>query len=144
VQAERVWSDPTREIEQLWRSEHHHEVEPGTRVIRHSTISLPEAGIEIDCRSVLPNFISVGTGYGIDSDWRHGMYHGPDPVVQGLVLAVDDIRPLAQYGIIDHLAEFSYSDGATTHRGLGLLEQGFFGPFRHYGMTDGLMGAPNV
>lgn len=138
VQAERVWSDPGHGMESLGRPEHRHRIEPGTRVIRSSTIRFPEAGIEVECRSLLPNFVSVGTGYGIDADWRHGMYHGPDPVVQGLTLGVDEIRGIGQYGIVDHLATFSY-DG---HEGYGLLEQGFFGPFRRYGMTDGAMGAP--
>jgi len=138
VQAERVWVDPGRPAEDLGPSEHVHRIEPGTRVVRSSLIRLPEAGIEIECVSMLANFISVGTGYGIDTDWRHGMYHGPDPVVQGLVLDVDEIKGIAQYGIVDHLATFSYDD----HIGYGLLEQGFFGPFRRYGMTDGLMGAP--
>ncbi len=138
VQAERVWADPSRGVDELGRSEHEHTVEPGTRVITASVLRFPDTGIEITCRSLLANFVSVGTGYGIDADWRHGMYHGPDPVVQGLVLDVEATRGLAQYGIIDHLASFSY-DG---RQGLGLLEQGFFGPYRRYGMTDGIMGAP--
>jgi len=138
VQAERVWADPSRGVDELGPSEHEHTVEPGTRVITSSVLRFPDTGIEITCRSLLANFVSVGTGYGIDADWRHGMYHGPDPVVQGLVLDVEATRALAQYGIIDHLASFSY-DG---HHGLGLLEQGFFGPYRRYGMTDGIMGAP--
>ena len=138
VQAERVWSDPDREVEDLGPCLHEHTIEPGTRVVRSSLITLPEAGIEIECVSILPNFVSVGTGYGIDADWRHGMYHGPDAVVQGLVLDVEEIKGIAQYGIVDHLATFSYDD----HVGYGLLEQGFFGPFRRYGMTDGIMGAP--
>ena len=90
------------------------------------------------CRPILANFVSVGTGYGMDADWRHGMYHGPETVTQGLVLDVDEIKPMAQYGIVDHLAEFSY-DGNV---GYGLLEHGFFGPFRRYGLMDGAMGAP--
>lgn len=138
VQAERVWSDPARGVEDLGPSEHEHRIEPGTRVITSSVVRFPEAGIEVACDSVLPNFVSVGTGYGIDADWRHGMYHGPDPVVQGLVLDVEEIRGIGQYGIVDHLATFRYDD----HLGCGLLEQGFFGPFRRYGMTDGAMGAP--
>jgi hypothetical protein len=28
--------------------------------------------------------LMVGTGYGLEPDWRHGMYQGPDPVVQGV------------------------------------------------------------
>jgi len=39
---------------------------------------------------------------------------------------VDEVQGLAQYGIVDHVAEFSY-DG---HVGYGLLEHGFFGPYR--------------
>jgi hypothetical protein len=138
VQGERVWTDPDRPVDELGPPEHRHRIEPGTRVIRSSHIAFPEAGIEIECVSLLPNFVSVGTGYGIDADWRHGMYHGPETVVEGLVLDVEEIRGIAQYGIVDHLARFAYDD----HVGYGLLEQGFFGPFPRYGMTDGLMGAP--
>ncbi len=52
----------------------------------------PKPGIEVTCRPILANFVSVGTGYGMDADWRHGMYHGPETVTQGLVLDVDDIK----------------------------------------------------
>jgi len=139
VQAERVWADPARGIEQLGRPEHEHELEPGTRLIRRSVVRFPEAGIEVTGEPVLANFVSVGTGYGMDADWRHGMYQGPSTVVQGLVLEVAEIRGLAQYGIVDHLARFSY-DG---RQGYGLLEHGFFGPFHRYGLTDGAVGAPH-
>ncbi len=138
VQAERVWAERGRPIDELGPSVHHHKVVPGTRIIESSVLEFPESGIEIACRSILPNFVSVGTGYGIDADWRHGMYHGPEPVTQGLTLAVAEIRPIAQYGIVDHLATFTYEGGS----GFGLLEQGFFGPYRPYGLTDALMGAP--
>jgi hypothetical protein len=138
VQGERVWTDGAREIEDLGRSEHHHHLIPGTRVIDHSVIRFPATGLEITCTPLLPNFVSVGTGYGIDADWRHGMYHGPDEVVQGLVLEVEEIKGLAQYGIVDHLARFAYGDAV----GYGLLEHGFFGPYHHYGLTDGGVGAP--
>jgi len=66
------------------------------------------------------------------------MYHGPDEVVQGLVLQVDEIKGLAQYGIVDNVARFEY-DG---HVGHGLLEHGFFGPYNACGLSDGAMGAP--
>jgi hypothetical protein len=140
VQGERVWSDPARGIDELGPSEHEHRLEPGTRVVQSSLIRFLEAGIEIDCQVLLTNWISVGTGYGIDADWRHGMYHGPETVVQGLVLDVDEIRGIAGYGLIDHVATFSYADQV----GYGLLEQGFFGPYRRYGMTDGIMGSPGT
>jgi hypothetical protein len=138
VQSERVWADPAKGIEDLGRSEHEHHLIPGTRIIDRSVVRFPEAGIEVSCRPILPNFVSVGTGYGIDADWRHGMYHGPETVTQALVLSVEEIKGIAQYGIVDQVAEFSYDDKV----GYGLLEHGFFGPYRRYGLMDGAMGAP--
>ena len=137
VQSERIWHDRSRPHDDLGPAEFSHTVEEGTRIIRSSTLTFPEANIAIECKSVLPNFVSLGTGYGMDADWRHGMYQGPDTVTQGLVLDCDEIQGLAQYGIIDHLAEVSY-DGRVGH---GLLEQGFFGPFRAVGIMDGINGA---
>ncbi len=137
-QAERVWSDPGRPAEDLGRVVHDHHFEPGTRVLTGSTLHFPDAGLEISVEPLLANFVSIGTGYGIDADWRHGMYQGPEPVVQGLVLQVPEIRGVAQYGIVDQVARFTY-DGQV---GYGLYEHGFFGPFHRYGMTDGGMGAP--
>ena len=104
----------------------------------HGVVRFPEADLEITCTPLLANYISIGTGYGIDKDWKHGIYQGPDPVVQGLVLQVEEVKGLAQYGIVDHVARFSYGDVV----GYGLLEQGFFGPYHRYGLTDGAMGAP--
>ena len=138
VQSERVWSDPSREIEDLGRAEWLHTFEPGTRVLTHSQISFPEAGIVIECAPIVSNYVSLGTGYGIDADWRHGMYQGPELVVQGLTMEVDEIKGLAQYGIVDHGARFTY-DGKV---GYGLLEHGFFGPFPQVGINDGFSGAP--
>ncbi len=147
VQSERVWVDPDRGIDDLGRSEHEHHLIPGTRVIDRSVVRFPDAeggaGLEITCTPLLANFVSVGTGYGIDADWRHGMYHGPEPVVAGLVLEVEETKGLAQYGIVDHVARFSYRDPAGHEVvGYGLLEHGFFGPYHRYGLTDGGVGAP--
>ncbi len=136
-QAERIWHDAAKGIDDLGPVVWSHDIEPGTRIVRSSTLTFPEAGIEIACVSLLPNFVSLGTGYGIDADWRHGMYQGPETVTQGMILDVDEIKGLAQYGIIDHLAEFRYGDNV----GYGLLEQGFFGPFRAAKIMDGINGA---
>jgi hypothetical protein len=136
VQGERVWNDGR--IEELGEPEHEHAFHSGTRLLAGSTIRFPKAGIEIRCTPLLTHFLSVGTGYGMDADWRHGMYQGPDTVTHGLVLKVDDIKGLAQYGVVDQVGKFEY-DGNT---GYGLYEHGFFGPFERYGMTDGAMGAP--
>ncbi len=129
VQGERVWLDGT--IEQLGHSEHEHHFHEGLRLLKNSVITFPEKDIRIECTSILPNFLSVGTGYGLDPDWRHGMWQGPELVVQGKVLEVPDIQVLASYAVVDHTGRFEY-DG---HVGYGLYEHAFSGPFPKYGLT---------
>jgi hypothetical protein len=127
-QAERVWLDGR--VEQLGRTEHAHEFEPGIRLLSGSTISFPDAGIEIRCTPLLANFLAVGTGYGLEPDWRHGMYQGPDLVVQGIRYDVPEIRQLGAYAVVDHAARFEY-DG---HVGYGLYEHAFSGAMPKYGL----------
>tara|TARA_Y100000590_G_scaffold65422_2_gene70666 strand:- start:2153 stop:3307 length:1155 start_codon:yes stop_codon:yes gene_type:complete len=132
-EAVRIWHD-SNETEWLGRPEWEHEMISGTRLLERSKISFNEApgsSFEIECESLLPNWVSIGTGYGIDSDWRHGMHQGKD-VVQGLILDVDEIKGLAQYGIVDHVGRFSYEGNV----GYGLYEHGFFGPFMPMGLED--------
>ena len=74
----------------------------------------------------------------MDEDWRHGMYQGPDLVVQGLTHKVDEIRGLAQYLITDTVGRFTYDDNV----GYGLYEHGIFGPFEPLGLPDGAAVAP--
>ena len=127
-QAERVWLDGR--IEQLGRTEHSHEFEPGIRLLSGSTISFPDSDIEIRCTPLLANFLAVGTGYGLEPDWRHGMYQGPDLVVQGIRYDVPEIRQLGAYAVVDHAARFEY-DG---HVGYGLYEHAFSGAMPKYGL----------
>ena len=127
-QAERVWLDGR--IEQLGRTEHSHEFEPGIRVLTGSTISFPDAGFEIGCTPLLANYIAVGTGYGLEPDWRHGMWQGPDVVTQGVVYNVPEVRQLGAYAVVDHAGRFEY-DG---HVGYGLYEHSFAGAMPRYGL----------
>jgi hypothetical protein len=131
-----VWRDGR--IEDLGHADHVHDFASGTRLLTRSVLTFDEADLQIVCTPILTNFLSVGTGYGMDADWRHGMYQGPDTVVHGLVLKVDDINGRAQYGVVDQSARFEYDDQV----GYGLYEHGFFGPFEKYGLRDAVMGAP--
>ena len=134
-EAMRVWKDPARKPEWLGHPQWEHDMIPGTRLLSGSRITFPdgpEGSITVDCKPLLTNFISIGTGYGMDEDWRHGMWQGEDEVVQALEFAVDEIRPLAQYGVVDSVGEFTY-DGKT---GYGLYEHGFFGPFEKMNLHD--------
>jgi hypothetical protein len=72
--------------------------------------------------------VGIGTGYGFDMDWRHGMYQGPR-VVQGVELdTIDDAGGL--WGLCENVARFELG----SEVGYGLHEYGFFGPFARYGI----------
>ena len=135
-EARRIWSDPSRPTEHLGRPEFSHKLKPGTRVLESSVITFPDAPegeIALECEPLLTNFISVGTGYGMESDWRHGMYQGPEPVVQGDNLPVEEVAGLGQYGVVDNVGKFTYNGQV----GYGLYEHGFFGAFDKVGLEDG-------
>lgn len=128
-QAERVWLDGR--VEQLGRSEHDHRFVEGMRLLSGSKITFPDAGIELTCEPLAANYLAVGTGYGLEEDWRHGMWQGPDLVVQGKVYDVADIEVLGSYAVVDHAARFSYQGKV----GYGLYEHSFSGVMPRYGLT---------
>ena len=131
-EAVRIWADPAREPEWLGRPEHAHELEPGTRMVRSSTLSFPQApggGFDVQVEHLTHCYIAVGTGYGLEDDWRHGMYQGP-LVVQGLTRDMPELDTWGWFGVVDHAARFRLGDLV----GYGLHEHGFLGPFRRYGL----------
>lgn len=87
-EAVRIWPASTgHPPQQLGRPEYRPEYIPGTREVRTATISFsPPDGepFEVRVRPVHPVSLMVGTGYGLEPDWNHGMYQGPDVVVQGV------------------------------------------------------------
>ncbi len=132
-EAVRVWNDPARPADHLGRPEWRHEFVSGTRLLRGSTISFPRApggGFDVKCTPLLPCMVSIGTGYGLDADWRHGMYQGK-LLVQGLERKHEEVAPLGQYGVVDQVARFEYG-GRVGH---GLYEHGFFGAFPQCGLN---------
>ena len=81
-------------------------------------------------------YIAFGTGYGVEDDWRHGMYQGPLVVQYKEYLEEDPSRGAG--------TRSSTTSRASSRRhgdvGYGLHEHGFFGPFPKYGlerMDDG-------
>jgi len=139
-EAVRVWNDPDRQPEWLGRPAYEHTLTPGTRMITSSVLHFPHApggGMSVKATPLLTAYIAVGTGYGMEQDWRHGMYQG-ELVVQGSVKPVDEIAGFGQYGVVDHVARFDVSDGTV---GYGLHEHGFWGAFDKYGMHDAYSGA---
>ncbi len=137
-EAVRIWNDPERAPEHLGRPEHDAVLTPGTRRIERSTLRFPEApggAVEIGVEPLLDCWLMHRTGYGIDPDWRHGMYQGP-LVVQDHEM--DYERDAAElFGLVDQVARFSQSggvaDGAVGH---GLHEFFFIGGFPRFGLED--------
>jgi len=52
------------------------------------------------------------------------MYHGPETVTQGRVLSVDEVKGIGQYGIIDHLARFTYGENCRLRSGSSRVSSG--------------------
>lgn len=129
--AVRIWNEPSRDPERLGRPEHAHVLRPGTSVVERSVLSFPHApggGFEVQVTPLVDLYVGIGTGYGFDIDWRHGMYQGP-LVVQGLELdVVDDAGKL--WGLVDSASRFE----TGREVGYGLHEYAFFGPFGRYGI----------
>lgn len=134
-EAFRIWVDPAREPEWLGRPECEHTLVPGTRMIEApSKISFPHApggGFDVSVTPLTHAFIAVGTGYGMDADWRHGMYQGP-LVVQGKDWTMEELASWGWFGVVDHVARFQTSTGDV---GYGLHEHGFFGAYPKYGLS---------
>lgn len=127
----RIWNDPARQPEPLGRPEHAHVVRPGTSFVEHSVLSFPHAPggrLDVEVTPLLECYVGIGTGYGFDMDWRHGMYQGP-LVVQGLEIdTIDEAGRL--WGLCENVARFEVGNEV----GYGLHEYGFFGPFARYGI----------
>jgi hypothetical protein len=139
--ATRVWKDPSRPNEHLGRPDHEHEFVSGTRVVKRSKLSFPHApggAIEIEVTPLMNSHIGVGTGYAPEPDWKHGMYQGPDVVVQGVDLDTEKDADRF-WGIVDAAARFETNTGDV---GYGLHEYMFLGEFPKYRLTGILDGAP--
>ena len=98
-------------------------------LVRRATVRFG-GGLVLEAEVLRPLHIARGTGYGFDADWRHGMWQGPELVVQRLDLDTDDpsIVPIPG-AIVDNVARFTTNRG---HEGYGLLEVMVLGPHVQY------------
>ena len=142
-EAVRVWAGPSGAIDRvewLGRPEWEHDLISGTRLLAGSRITFPDApegAFTMHCEPLVTNFISVGTGYGLDEDWRHGMWQGEELVEQARTYKVADIAGLGQYGTVDSAARYTYNDPRRgPQEGYGLYEHGFFGAFPKLGLHE--------
>ncbi|GAB3662153.1 hypothetical protein GCM10027589_24840 [Actinocorallia lasiicapitis] len=127
-EAVRVWNDD-RDDEYLGRPEYRPVYTPGTRDSHSATISFsPPAGtpFDVEVTALLPVHLMIGTGYGLEPHWKHGMYQGKTLVVQA------DRRSASapdMWGLVDAAARFTYTSPTTTPQtGYGLYEYWALGP----------------
>ncbi len=146
---ELMWPDATgKPMELLGRPEHDLHFVPGTRIADRGVIRFPHAiggPIEVDVEMRYPVYLGIGTGYGAEPGWRHGMYQG-QALTEAVV--VDLATPEAQaqkWGIIDSVGRFTVRaparpelDGKVGH---GLWEFMIIGPHDQYGFQELLDGA---
>ena len=138
-EAVRVWPESAgRPPQQLGRPEYAPQYVPGTRQVQTATISFSPPGgqpIAVTVRPVHPVSLMVGTGYGLEPDWKHGMYQGPELVVSGV--SYDLAKPedkARMWGMIDSVAVFECAEGGQTSTGSGLFEYWPFGPHAPTGL----------
>lgn len=139
----RVFADRTREREWLGRPDHELTFVPGTREVKTGTLYFrrpgspgkPDHVLTVTCEPVLPHYLGVGTGYGLEQDWRHGMWQG-ELVVQGFREKVSEIEPWKKmFSPVDNLARFTIIEDGVSRTGAGLFEVAVIGPHAQYGFT---------
>jgi hypothetical protein len=119
-------------VVQLGHPRHEFEFISGTREIRRARVHMTEpdgSPLVIDIEPLLNVYLGVGTGYGNDEDWRHGMYQGP-LAVQGLKYDFrnpDDKKKMT--GFIDAVARCTVGSDV----GYGLWEYIIAGQNDRYG-----------
>jgi hypothetical protein len=139
--AVRVWPDPGRPPERLGRPDYRPSYAPGTRDIQYAVVAFDPPGgspFEVTVTPLLPVSLMAGTGYGLEPNWKHGMYQGPELVVQGVSydLARDEDRA-RMWGMVDSVARFECTAGGTGEPcvGYGLFEYWALGEHKPSGLT---------
>jgi hypothetical protein len=131
-EAVRVWPEAAaRPPQHLGRPEYRPEYVPGSREVKTATLTFSPPGgepLEITIRPVHPVWLMVGTGYGLEPDWKHGLYQGPDLVVEGVCYDLSRPEDRARmWGMIDSVARFECTENGTAVAGYGLFEYWAFG-----------------
>jgi hypothetical protein len=139
-QAVRVWpADTGRPAQNLGRPEYRPRYVPGSREVATATISFTPSGgeaLEVAVRPVLPVSLMVGTGYGLEPDWKHGMYQGSELVVQGVCYDLANPQDKQRmWGMVDSVATFELTEGSSRAAGSGLFEYWALGEHAPSGLT---------
>lgn len=126
--ATRIWHEGRSE--RLGRPEHHLRFAAGTRTVVGATLQFGDQ-LTVDVEPLVSVALAAGSGYGLDPDWRHGMYQGP-LVVQGRDWRLDD--PFVQAGM-HAVVDSSARAVCGGQVGYGLFEVAVVGPHQRYGLS---------
>jgi hypothetical protein len=127
----RIWKDPNREPECLGRPEHDHVFNSAMQYmadIKEAVVRFPDAPggpLELRGTPLLQTYLTMGTGYGLEQDWRHGMYQGPELVVQKASYKYGEDMML---GLIETPTRFTLNGEV----GYGMMEFAFFSSHDKY------------
>jgi len=141
-EAVKVFGDG-RPAEALGRPELELRYTSGTRDVRSAEVHFTGRAERIRVTQLIPLHMAVGSGYGLDADWRHGMYQGPDLVVQQVVMsAAQAAAKSGMFGITERLSRFDYDGPEGRRTGFGLFETLFIGAHKPSGFADWTAVAP--
>jgi hypothetical protein len=141
-EAVKVFGDG-RPAEALGRPELELHYTSGTRDVRTATVTFAGRAERVRVTQLIPLHMAVGSGYGLDADWRHGMYQGPDLVVQQVRMPAEEAAAKSgMFGITERLSRFEYDGPEGVRTGFGLFETLFIGAHRPSGFADWLAVAP--
>jgi len=141
-EAVKVYRDG-RPAEPLGRPELELHYLSGTRDVETAAVTFAGRAEKVMVTQLIPLHMAVGSGYGLDADWRHGMYQGPEPVVQQVVMpAAEAAAKSGMFGVTERLSRFDYDGPEGSRTGYGLFETLFIGAHRPSGFTDWLAVAP--
>ncbi|WP_018177532.1 hypothetical protein [Jongsikchunia kroppenstedtii] len=140
----RVWKDD-RDNEWLGHVTHDVSFISGTRDVSAAKLTFTRpTGEQVvaDVEIIQPHFFGFGSGYGLEQDWRHGMWQG-DLVTGGLRYKVDELdKMLKLFCPTEYLAKFTLHENGETKIGYGLFEFGAIGPHDQYGFKEFIDVAP--
>jgi hypothetical protein len=143
-EAMRIWHDPEREPEWLGTPRHEHEFSQAQAYKCHLKTAKVLFGdrFELTGQPLLQTYLTAGTGYGLEPDWRHGMYQG-EIKVQSLSWDMEADQD-KMWGVVESPATFTLTEtlsespdndsNSTTQRyhGIGMLEFAFFSGHKKY------------
>lgn len=128
--AARVAADGT--VDDLGPMSHELEFAAGTRFVTAARLRAGTgAATTIDVRPLAASYLALGTGYGTEADWRHGMYQGQAVTQRRSFDLTDEATRSRAYGLVDSMASAEV-DGQT---GFGLFEYAVLGTNERYGFA---------